>query len=236
MDAEELSRLAESIAAHGVLQPLLVRRRGDRYELVAGERRLRAAASLEMEDVPVIVRDVSDEGMMELALVENLQREDLDPIEKAESFRAYLERSGRTQAEAAQRLGLDRSTIANMIRLLDLPDDVRRLVRGGRVAMGHARAILAIGDPARQIAVAQRVAREGLSVRQVERIASGGRPSRRRSAPKPKPPYVRDVEARLREGLGTKVSVEEGRKAGTGRIVIDFYTPDDLDRILGLLA
>jgi ParB family chromosome partitioning protein len=235
MDAAGLEGLKASIREHGVLQPILVRRAGARYQVVAGERRLRAAKELGLAEVPAIIRDVPDDRMLEFALIENLQREDLDPIEKAESFRSYLESTHRTQEQAAGRLGLDRSTIANMIRLLELPQEVQALVRAGLVAMGHARAMLAVEDPKRQLAIAERVAREGLSVRQVERMVTGGRPAGRAKRAKPRGAAVRDLEARLRESLGTKVTVEEGRKPGTGRIIIEFYSHDDLDRLFSLL-
>jgi len=235
MDAEQLAGLKASIREHGILQPIMVRPAGSRYQVVAGERRLRAAKELALAEIPAVVREVPDERMLEFALIENLQREDLDPIEKAESFRTYLASTSQTQEQAAGRLGLDRSTIANMIRLLELPDEVQVLVRGGMVAMGHARALLAIEDRKRQVSVAERVAREGLSVRQVERLVSAVAPSRRGKKRKEKSAGVRDVEARLREALGTKVSVEEGPKQGSGRIVIEFYNHADLDRILAIL-
>ena len=233
LDEAELEHLAASIREHGILQPLVLRARGERYEVVAGERRLRAAQRVGLEEVPAVLRDVPDEQMLELALVENLQRQDLDPIEKAESFQAYLSSTGRTQSEAAVRLGLDRSTVANMIRLLDLPEAVQRMVRQRLLAMGHARAILALEGAKAQVRLAEKTVREGLSVRQVESLASAGGPTpkTRRRAPA-KSPEVRDLEARLREAFGTKVTVEPGRKAGTGRIVIQFFNQDDLDRIL----
>jgi len=237
MDEAELEHLAASIREHGILQPLVVRPRGDRYELVAGERRLRAAQAAGLAEVPVVVREVPDEQMLELALVENLQRQDLDPIEKAESFRAYLTSTGRTQSAAAERLGLDRSTVANMIRLLDLPEEVQRMVRERLLAMGHARAILAVDGAKAQVRLAEKAVRDDLSVRQVEALAAGGgtKPKTRRRAPA-KNAEVRDLERRLREALGTKVSVEPGRKPETGRIVIQFYNRDDLERILERLA
>ena len=233
---DELENLKGSIREHGLLQPIVVRPAGARYQIIAGERRFRAAQALAFTEVPVVVRDVPDDQMLELALVENLQREDLDPIEKAMSFKAYLARSGKTQEAAAVRLGLDRSTIANIIRLLELPDVVQGMVREGLVSMGHARALLAVEDAKRQVALAERVVREGLSVRQVERLvsASGARPQRRR--PALKSPLVRDIERRLREALGTKVTIEEGTKPGTGRILVEFYAAADLDRILERLA
>ncbi len=237
IDEGELAHLAASIRAHGVLQPLVVRARGERYEIVAGERRFRAARAAGLDEVPAVVRDVPDEQMLELALVENLQRQDLDPIEKARSFRAYLASTGRTQAAAAERLGLDRSTVANVIRLLELPETVQAMVRRRLLAMGHARAILAVEDPKRQVRLAERVAREGLSVRQVERLASAAAPRRKPRGRRPaKGPEVRDLEARLREALGTKVTVEPGAKPHTGRIVVEFYSREDLDRILDRLG
>jgi len=235
VDTPDLEHLTASIREHGVLQPIVVRQHGDRYQIVAGERRFRAAEVLGLAEVPVVVRDVPDDQLLELALVENLQREDLDPIEKAESFKAYLDSTGRTQATAAARLGLDRSTIANMIRLLDLPPTVQTMVRSGLLAMGHARAILSIDDPKRQVQIAERVSREGLSVRQVERLAAPAVPRVRRPPPSSKSPEVRDLETRLREALGTKVSVELGARPDSGRIVIEFYSQDDLDRILSRL-
>jgi len=234
MEIGGLEHLKNSIREHGVLQPAVVRRRGDRYQIIAGERRFRAAEALGLTELPVVVRDVPDDQMLELALVENLQREDLDPIEKAESFRAYLASSGRTQDVAATRLGLDRSTMANMIRLLDLPAEVQSLVRSGILAMGHARAILAIEDQTKQIYLAQQVAREGLSVREVERRAAQASPVRRRRRVSPRGAELRDLEGRLRQLFGTKVTIQPGDRPGTGRIVIEFYNQEDLDRILSL--
>jgi ParB family chromosome partitioning protein len=236
MEPQGLDHLKASILEHGILQPLIVRRSGDRFQVIAGERRLRAAQSAGLVEVPVVVRDATDDQMLELALVENLQREDLDPIEKATSFKAYLDRTKRTQEAAATRLGLDRSTIANMIRLLELPQEVQAMVRTGLVAMGHARAILSVESTKRQIDIAQKVAREGLSVRQVERLAASYAPTKRRQKKPAKDPHVRDLEARLRNALGTKVSVEEGPKPGSGKIVIEFYSNDDLERILARLT
>lgn len=235
MDPAELDHLKDSIREHGVLQPILVRPHGERYQIVAGERRFRAAQATGLAEVPAVIRDVPDDRMLEIALIENLQRQDLDPIEKARSFKSYLDSTRQTQEQAAQRLGLDRSTIANMVRLLELPDDVQVLVRGGQLAMGHARALLSLPDPKRQLAIAARVAREGLSVRQVEALTSAARPRPRARKRPEKGAHIRDLEARLRDALGTKVTVEEGARAGSGRIIIEFFNHDDAERILARL-
>jgi len=236
MDSGALEHLKESIREHGILQPIMVRPHGPRYQIVAGERRFRAAQAIGLTEVPVVVREVPDDQMLEVALIENLQRQDLDPIEKAQSFRSYLDTTAQTQEQAAKRLGLDRSTIANMVRLLELPEPVQGLLRTGQVAMGHARAILGLGDKRRQVDLAERVAREGLSVRQVERLVAPAAPRTKRKRRTEKDTNVREVESRLREALGTKVTVEEGQKPGSGRIVIEFYTLDDVDRILAKLV
>jgi ParB family transcriptional regulator, chromosome partitioning protein len=234
MEIGGLEHLRESIREHGVLQPVVVRRFGDRYQIIAGERRFRAAEGLGLAEIPVTVRDVPDDQMLELALVENLQREDLDPIEKAESFKAYLASSGRTQEVAATRLGLDRSSLSNMIRLLELPADVQSLVRAGVLAMGHARAILSVDDPRRQSELAEKVAREGLSVREVEHLAAAASPPKRRRRAGARGPEIRELEGRLRQVFGTKVTVQPGSKAGTGKIVVEFYNQEDLERIASL--
>lgn len=214
---ENLEQLKKSIREHGVLQPILVRSRGERYQVIAGERRFRAAQEVGLTEVPAVIREVPDNQMLEIALVENLQREDLDAIEKALSFKAYLAATGRTQEAASARLGLDRSTIANMIRLLELPDEVQTLVRKGLLSMGHARALLSLSDRKRQIAVSERVVREGLSVRQVEHMATAFRPVKSKRRPIAKSAQLRDVESKLREAFGTKVSIEEGPSSGQGR-------------------
>ena len=236
IEPADLESLKASILEHGVLQPIIVRRKGDRFQVIAGERRFRAAQGAGLTEVPAVIREATDDDMLELALVENLQREDLDPIEKATSFKAYLDRTHRTQETASMRLGLDRSTLSNMIRLLELPQEIQAMLRTGLLAMGHARAILSVENPKRQIEIAERVAREGLSVRQVERLAGPAPSAKRKAKRAAKGADVRDLEAKLREALGTKVLVEEGQKPGTGKIVIEFYSHDDLERIMSRLA
>jgi len=236
MEPADLESLKASILEHGVLQPIVVRRKDDRYQIIAGERRFRAAQGAGLAEVPVIIREASDDDMLELALVENLQREDLDPIEKATSFRAYMEKTHRTQETASIRLGVERSSLANIIRLLELPAEVQAMLRSGLLAMGHARAILTVDSPKHQIAIAERVAREGLSVRQVERLAAPIATATRKTKKRTKGANVRDLEGKLREALGTKVLVEEGPKSGTGKIIIEFYSHEDLERIMARLA
>jgi len=231
IDEEALEALAESIRTSGVLQPVLVRPRGELYELVAGERRLRAAHLAGLERVPAIVREVPDERLLELALVENVHREDLSPIEKARAIRQMMEQLGLTQEEAAARLALKRPTVANLLRLLSLPEDIQRMVSRGTLSAGHARAVLAVEDPGRQRALARRIAERGLSVREAERLAARGPSARPRREPSPQ---VRRLEGILREALGTRVDVRaSGRR---GRIVIHFDGPEQFERLFERLT
>ena len=232
-DEREMAELVESIREIGVLQPLVVRRAGEGYEVIAGERRLRAAEIVGLAAVPVVERKASDDEMLTLALVENLQREDLNPIEKAKGFRALIERFSLTQEEAAKRIGKDRSTIANFMRLLELPEAVQHVVSRGTISMGHARALLGLAHPSSQQALALRIEDEGLSVRQVERIVAQNRQEKPLSKPKHearKSAHLRDLEDRARERLGSKVVIES--KGGRGRMIIHFYSDDDFQRIL----
>jgi ParB family chromosome partitioning protein len=240
----ELDELAESIKVNGLLQPLVVRTApgasADRYELVAGERRLRAVARLGWTDVPVLVREASDDTLLVLALVENLQREALNPLEEAEGYRTLGDRFSLTQAEIAQSVGKDRSTVANLLRLLALPPSIRRLLEGGDLSMGHARALLAVADPARAGELARLAVREGWSVREVERRAgegtgsAGARRKKKRSA-SAGDPAVKALEEALREALSTRVSVRLGRR-GIGTIELTFHGIEDLDRIVEVLT
>ena len=233
----QMSELVESVKAVGVLQPLLVRRGADGFELIAGERRLRAAKAAGISVVPVIERPTSDDEMLTLALVENLQREDLNPIEKAKGFKRLIETFSLTQEQAAKRIGKDRSTLANFIRLLDLPESVQHVVSRGTITMGHARALLALAHASAQQALALRIEDEGLSVRETERIVAKqrtqqGAPPKKKAARKD--PHLRDLEDRIRERLGTKVAIDY--HAGRGRITISFYSDDDFQRILDALG
>jgi ParB family chromosome partitioning protein len=227
---EGLSELAESLRQFGVLVPLLARRQGDRYELIAGERRLRAAKLAGLEDVPVLVRDVDDRESVEVAVVENLQRENLDPLEEAMGFSHLIERHAYTQERLAERLGKSRPAVANALRLLDLPDSVKRFVHDGRLSAGQARAVLGVPE-AQRVSLAERVVREGLTVRAIEKIAQDVRPPRVRA--RIKNADLQDFENRLRYRFAVPVAVE--RRGNSGKIELRFSSEDDFMRIADLL-
>ncbi len=228
-DDNETEELATSIRSRGVLQPVLLRRQGVGYELIAGERRMRAARRAGLNSIPAIVRDASDREVLELALIENEQRVDLTPIESARSYARVLEEFQLTQADLADVLGRDRSTVSNLIRLLKLPEKVQALIEEKRLSMGHARALLGIEEPKRCLAVAERTAKQGLSVRAVERIAQAA-PRRRPQRVQPQDAELFPFEERLRRRFGTQVRIH--RRNGRGRIEIEFYNATDLERIL----
>lgn len=238
-DSDKLDELASSLREHGLLEPLVVRRRPgqDDFELIAGERRWRAAQRADLKQVLVVVRDVSAKDAFELALIENIQREDLDAIEFAEAMDRLVKEHGYTQDTLAQRVGKDRSTIANALRLLRLPANVREKVVVGELSEGHARALLGAPDDKQLSDLAEKVVRGRLSVRQTEALvrttkdgkAAGGKGS----SGKDKPANVRDLEARLTKRLGTKVEVRE--KDGKGEIIVKYASWDELDRLLDVL-
>lgn len=242
-DEGEIADLADSIRTHGILQPLIVRRAGDRFELIAGERRLRAAQAADWRQVPVQIRDVDDRQLAELAIVENLQRKDLNAIEKAESFQRYINQYQCTQEELAARVQVDRSTIANLIRLLELPAEVKRMVQEGDISQGHARALLPLGDEQEQIDFAQRIKKEGLSVRATEqgvqdriraldgdglRIVDAEGNSRPIGTSRNE--QIAALEQELRTALGTKVDLSQTAK-GRGRITIHFKNHEEFERL-----
>jgi ParB family chromosome partitioning protein len=232
-DEAALAELAASIRANGVLQPIIVRPGGVGYEIVAGERRARAARLAGLASVPAIVRRYSDEDTLVLSLVENIQRADLNAIDRASAYRRLVSHLNVTQDEVARRIGLDPSSVSNMIRLLDLPTEVQELVRGGALSMGHARAILGLSDEIDRIRVAERVIREELSVRAVERLVRDGATAPKRRIVPRKPPQVMALESELRGILGTKVRIEDRR--GKGRIVIDYFSPEEFERLVDAL-
>ena len=234
----ELEELAASIAENGLLQPVVVRAAAgaDSYELIAGERRLRAVGILGWDEVPVIVRDASDRTLLVLALVENLQREALNPLEEAEGYASLGEQFDMKQADIAAAVGKDRSTVANLLRLLKLPVSVRRLVERGSLSAGHARALLAVDDPVRVAELGQQAAREGWSVREVERRVNGtSRKKRKRKKTTTSDPIVKAFESQLRDHFSTRVTIREeaGRK---GSIEIQYHGPEDFERIYELMT
>ena len=241
---DELSDLVDSIRENGLLQPLVVRtspHQADRYELVAGERRYRSLMRLEWDDVPVMIREVDDETLLVLALVENLQREALTPLEEAEGYQSLAERFDLTQEEIARAVGKDRSTVANSLRLLRLPPSLRKLVNAGELSGGHARALLSIGEPMRMAELGRAAAKEGWSVRETERRVksekSNGSTSKTRapSVP-PRDPVVRALEERLQEHLSTRVHIRGGGKKGKGSIEIPFGGTEEFERLFALIT
>jgi ParB family chromosome partitioning protein len=235
-DETKLEELATSIRDQGVIQPLIVRRNGDGYELIAGERRLRAAMKAGLKEVPVVVREASDNDSLELALIENLQREDLNPIEEADAYRHLHEEFHLTQEEVAEKVGKSRPAVANSMRLLLLPKEMQQDVAQGRLAAGQARALLALGNEAMMTAVARRVIAKGLSTRETERLVARlklGRRGRRLVAALD--PDLRAVVEKLQRALGSKVRLVQGKRSGRGRLEIEYYSLDDLDRLIGIL-
>src|SRR5262249_35461163 len=233
-DEAKLRELAESIKTQGVIQPVLVRRDGSGYRLIAGERRWRAAQLAGLHEVPAVVRDVTPAEAFELALVENLQRTDLNPLEEAEGDRRLVQEFGLTQDQIGERVGRDRTSIANALRLLQLPHAVKDLLTSGSLGMGHARALLGMSSETELVKTAERIVREQLSVREAERIVRTARPSS--AAPSRKPASstaARAVVEDLQRRLGTKVRLED--RGGKGTLEIDFFSYEDLERILALL-
>lgn len=236
-DEQALSQLADSIKSHGIVQPILVRLRGARYEVVAGERRWRAAKLAGLTKIPAVVRNVADEDLLEIALVENLQREDLNPIEEAHAYKKLIENVGLTQESLATRVGRDRSYITNYLRLLKLPDDIQELVKEKRLSTGHARTILGLSHVDLQRRVARQIISNDLSVRATEalvRKSTTGEPrqSTTRSAADPN---IKAAETKLRRALGTQVRIVQSAQEGTGKLEISYYTSQDLDRIYTLI-
>ncbi|MBI1849800.1 MAG: ParB/RepB/Spo0J family partition protein [Planctomycetes bacterium] len=232
-DDQTLRELADSIKEQGLLQPILLRPVSNGYEVVAGERRLRACQLLGLDTVRAIVRTISDSQLLELALVENLQRQDLNPIEKATACKRLIDESGLTQADAAKRLGKDRSTLANLLRLLELPTEIQELISAGAILTGHAKVLLSMPDPKVRIAAAKRIVLEDLSVRAVENIARLATTPSPGSSVAKKPATLTDLEERLQLRLGTRVSIHEGKRRGFIRI--EFTSPKDFERVFAQL-
>jgi len=238
-DEAKLQELAQSIRASGIIQPLLVRQRGGLFELVAGERRWRAAQLAGLTRVPAIIRDIPDENLLELAVIENIQRQELNAIEEANAYKRLIESLGLTQEEVAQRVGRDRTFITNYLRILKLPNEIQTLLEQEKLTFGHARALLGVSDPQLQRRLAQRIYKNNWSVRETEsRIRSlAPRPQSVAAVTQPRheDPNVRAAEVKLRRRLGTQVRIVSAKAGTAGRIEIEFYSAEDLDRIYDLL-
>lgn len=247
---ETLTDLVDSIREHGVIQPLIVRDVGGHYELIAGERRWRACARLGVSEVPIIVRTASDQDVLEMALIENLQREDLNAIEEAEAYARLAREFSLRQEDIAQRVGKNRATVANAIRLLDLASDVKDLLAGGQLSVGHAKVLLSLKDTTLQSAAAHQIVRRALTVRATEQLvgetskngrlpgdpdgSTPGTPRQPTASRSPASAEVRDLEEKLRERFATKVTIHHAEKKG--RLEIEYYGNTDLDRILALMG
>lgn len=236
-DEDALQDLAESVKQHGILSPLLVVDRGDYYEIVAGERRWRAATIAGLKEVPVIVRDLTEQEIVEISIIENLQREDLNEIEEANGYKRLMTEFHLTQDEVAEKVSKSRTAIANTVRLLKLCEDVQRMLIDDMISAGHARALLGIDDPEDQYILAQRAFDEKLSVREIEKIVKnrGKEKVEKKKSESQMANVYKDIETRMKDRLSTKVSVT-AKENGGGKIEIEFYSGDDLDRILDIIG
>jgi len=235
-DDASLAELSRSIADQGVLQPILVRRlAAGRFELIAGERRLRAARLAGLAEIPALVKEANDHQSLVLAIVENVQRADLSPLEEAQAYQSLIEEYDLTQDEVAKRIGKSRPAISNTLRLLQLPEEIRAEIAAGRLTAGHARALLALDHASAQTTLAREVISRRLSVRDTEKAAAQARP---RQAPAPSDPDVKRIETDLSRALGTKVTIHQARSGSgiKGHIAIDYYSNDDLARLAALLG
>ena len=231
-----LEELAASIRSNGIVQPIVVRRSGDRYQIVAGERRWRAAQKAGLRRVPVTLKEISDEKLLEVALIENIQRQELNVVEEARAYRKLLDNIGFTQEELAERVGKDRSMISTALRLLKLPEEVLEFIENERLTPGHARALLVADDAARQLEIAKAIVDFNLNVRETERLVKrkdNGRAvtDNDKGVTVAKDPNVRLAETKLMRALGTNVKITSGKKSGGGKIEIEYYNPTDLDRL-----
>lgn len=234
-EPQAIEELKESILEHGILQPIIVRKSIKGYEIVVGERRYRAATAAKLETVPVVVRELNDQQMMELAVLENLQREDLTPIEEGAAYQMLMDKLNLTQEELAKRLGKSRPHIANHIRLLSLPSPIQELISEGKLSMGHGRALLGLKDKKKLSLIVNRILKESLNVRQLEKIIQEANDNVPRETKKKerKDVFIQEQESLLRERFGTTVTIKQSKKKG--KIELEFFSKEDLDRILELL-
>ena len=231
---ETLGDLAESIKEHGVVQPIIVRKVGSGYQIIAGERRWRASRLAGKRTIPAIVKDCSNLEVMELALIENLQREDLNSIEEAMAYKSLIEEYSMTQEEISKRIGKSRPAIANSLRLLQLPQEIKDMISDGKISQGHARALLAIAGEKKQLEMAEKIIAQQLNVRQIEKLVKETKPKNKKEVlPNKYQIEINQLEERLKTALGTKVTIRH--KNNKGRIEIEYYSNDELDRLLNLL-
>jgi len=231
---KKLLELADSIKANGLIQPVLVRAMGQGYQLIAGERRLRAARMAGQKDILAIIRHADEEQMIEWALIENIHRADLNPLERANAYKNYVKNFSLSQHQAAQRIGEDRSTIANYMRLLDLPDEIKKLLNDEKITMGHARALLAVDNKQQQLQLADMIVSRKLSVRELERKIQNLQYDQqdKNEEPPEKNNHIIELEREMSQSLGTKVVIKTvGKKRHRGKIIIEFYNLDDFDRL-----
>ena len=232
---EKIEELARSIQEKGVIQPILVRAVAeDQYELIAGERRWRAVKHLGLSEIPAIVRRVADADLLEISIIENVQREELNPIEEAKAYRRLAQEFGHTQDHIANRVGKDKTSISNLLRILNLPDKIQDYISNNMISFGHAKVLLSIGEPNRQILFCEKIIQKGLSVRQFEQITGGFRSRTKSSRLRQENVELKAIEEKLQHLLGTKVRIHHGKKRG--KIEIDYYSIDDLDRLLNILT
>ena len=230
----ELEELAQSVKEHGVLQPIVVRRKGDgMYELIAGERRFRAAKIAGMTTIPALVRNSNDEKALAVALVENIQRQNLNPMEEAKAYSRLMGEFGLTQDLVSRSVGKDRSSIANILRLLSLPKIVQQFIESGAISLGHAKVLAGLSTAEAQLKLAQQIVSEQLSVRQIEQMLSGQKKDRGTKSKKEEPPRFRSLEEQFRKRLGTKVQVKAGTRGG--QVIIHYFSDDELDRITSMI-
>jgi len=234
-DEEKLQELAESIKEKGVVQPIIVTPNGERYRLIVGERRLLAAARAGLQEIPSIVKNITDDGLFELSLIENIQRENLSPLEEAMAYRGLIQKFGYTQDELASKLGKNRATIANMMRLLDLPSEVQEFIAGGKITAGHARAILSVHSRVQQLLLTQKIINQNLTVREAEEMARRLEQRHRVSKKRQLAPEYEQVVSELREALGTRVELSQGRKE-EGVLKLYYHTLEQLEDIVRRLT
>mgnify|MGYP000504072847 CR=1 FL=1 len=233
LGGKDLTELANSIREKGVITPLIVSKKRDRFQLIAGQRRLVAAKSVGLKKVPVIVREITPSERLELALIENIHRKDLNPIEEATAYKRLIDDTGMSHEEIAKRLGKERSTITNMLRILNLPSEVQGLIAEGKLSMSHARALAGVKDSKKVIALARLIVEKDISVRRLEEIVKKEKKRKELKDKREKNIYLKSVEDQLREILGTKVELKKGKKGG--KLIIHFFSDEELERIIEIL-